>query len=254
MLFRSAPSTPTEFTTATSTVYQPVELVRAYGTGPGTPKGIEVEVVHRVDRVGADAPIQAPMYARGQTDFYNSSTSLSGNDDCGGSPKPPLYVKNPAQVFGSPLYLGSPTSPQYGTLDLNISSLINTLKSDASVINSDQSDAVFGGPNNYVTLYSNTSDPFNMNGLHLDDGSGYGMLLVEGDLKLEDLDWYGLILVTGNLQYQGESGNPLRIRGAVIANRTTDLTGNVDIKYDSCQIAKALADKPLQVRKWKERS
>jgi len=61
-------------------------------------------------------------------------------------------------------------------------------------------------------------------------------------------------LVTGHLSYQGESGNPVRIRGAVIANQISDLTGNVDIRYDSCQVAKALADQPLQVKKWKERS
>ncbi|MGH9425757.1 MAG: hypothetical protein ACRD2L_05550, partial [Terriglobia bacterium] len=213
---------------------------------------IEAELVHNVDKVGGS--LQAPMYARGNTTFYNSTTSVSGNDNCGVSAKPPMFVKTPAQIFGSPLYLGSPASPQYGPMDLDILSLINSLKAGASVVTTDRSNPVFGASTNYVTVYSNTSDPFNLNGLHFDDGTGYGTLLVEGDLKLEDADWYGLILVTGNLTYQGEPSNPVRIRGAVIANQTTDLTGNVDIKYDSCQVAKALADKPLQVRKWKERS
>jgi hypothetical protein len=229
-----------------------VELVRAYGTGPGKSKGIEVELVHNIDKVGA--PIQAPMYAKGNTTFFNSTTSVNGNDNCGVSAKPPMFVKTGADVFGSPLYLGTPASPQYGAMDLNISSLINSLRAGASVVTTDRSDPVFGSSTNYVTVYSDTSDPFNVNGLHFDDGTGYGTLLVEGDLKLEDADWYGLILVTGHLTYQGESGNPVRIRGAVIANQTSDLTGNVDIKYDSCQVAKALADKPLQVKKWKERS
>ncbi|OLE42008.1 MAG: hypothetical protein AUG11_02445 [Nitrospirae bacterium 13_1_20CM_2_62_14] len=248
----ASPATATEFTTATATSYQPVELVRAYGTGPGKSKGIEVELVHSIDKVGA--PIQAPMYARGDTHFYNSTTSVSGNDNCGASTKPPMFVKTPAEVFGSPLYLGSPATPQYGALDLNISSLINSLRAGATVVTTDQSDSVFGSSNNYVTVYSDTSNPVNVNGLHFDDGTGYGALLVEGDVKLEDLDWYGLILVTGHLSYQGESGNPVRIRGAVIANQISDLTGNVDIRYDSCQVAKALADQPLQVKKWKERS
>ncbi len=249
----AAPSTPTEFTTATATIYQPVELVRAYGTSAGKSKSIEVELVHNVNKVGA--PLQAPMYARGNTTFYSSTTSVSGNDNCGGaSAKPPVFVKTPAEIFGSALYLGSPASPQYGPMDLDISSLINSLRAGANVVTTDRSNPVFGGSTNYVTVYSDTSDPFNVNGLHFDDGTGYGTLLVEGDLKLEDADWYGLILVTGNLTYQGESGNPVRIRGAVIANQTNDLTGHVDIKYDSCQVAKALADKPLQVKKWKERS
>jgi hypothetical protein len=248
----SNPATATEFTTATATIYQPVELVRAYGTGPGKSKGIEVELVHNIDKVGA--PLQAPMYAKGNTTFYNNTTSVDGNDNCGVSVKPPMFVKTGADVFGSPLYLGTPASPQYGPMDLNISSLINSLRPGASVVTTDRSNQVFGSSTNYVTVYSNTSDPFNVNGLHFDDGTGYGTLLVEGDVKLEDLDWYGLILVTGNLTYQGEFGNPVRIRGAVIANQTSDLTGNVDIRYDSCQVARALADQPLQVKKWKERS
>ena len=165
-----------------------------------------------------------------------------------------MFVKTPAEVFGSPLYLGSPATPQYGALVLNISSLINSLRAGATVVTTDQSDSVFGSSNNYVTVYSDTSNPVNVNGLHFDDGTGYGALLVEGDVKLEDLDWYGLILVTGHISYQGESGNPVTIRGAVIANQISDLTGNVDIRYDSCQVAKALADQPLQVKKWKERS
>lgn len=253
-----APSTATEFTTVAATVYQPVELVRAYGTGPGKPKGIEVELVHRVDKVGDNAPIQAPMYARGDSNFPNPPTptpSVSGDDNCGVSAKPPIFVKTPATIFGSALYLGSPASPQYGPLDLNISSLINSLRAGATVLTSDQDDSVFGSSTNYVTVYSNTADPFNMNGLLFDDAEGYGTLLVEGDLKLqEDVDWRGLILVSGILTYAGVSDDPVRIRGAVIANQTYDLTGHLDIKYDSCQIAKALADKPLQVRKWKERS
>ena len=256
----AAPSTATEFTTATATSYQPVELVRAYGTSAGSSKTIEVELVHSIDKVGV--PIQAPMYAKGNTTFYNSKTSVNGNDNCGVSAKPPLFVKTGATVTGFPLYLGSPASPQYGPLNLNISSLINSLRAGAIKVNADLGDPHFGSPTNYVTVFSDTyspfvdgqANPYNVNGLHFDDGIGYGTLLVEGDLKLEDADWYGLILVTGHLTYQGESGNPVRIRGAVIANQVSDLTGNVDIRYDSCQVAKALADQPLQVKKWKERS
>lgn len=247
------PGTPTEFTTATATIYQPVELVRAYGSGSGTSKSIEVELVHNANKVGA--PIQAPLYGKGNTTFHDNTTSVSGNDDCGVSAKPPMFVKSPATIFGSPLYLGSPASPQYGPMDLNISSLINSLKAGATVLTSDQDDPVFGSSTNYVTVYSNTSDPFNINGLLFDDAVGYGTLLVEGDLRLqEDVTWKGLILVSGRLEYAGTLNQPVRIRGGVIANQSDDLQGHVDIRYDSCQIAKALADKPLQVRKWKERS
>ncbi|MGH7208226.1 MAG: hypothetical protein ACREIL_02460, partial [Nitrospiraceae bacterium] len=251
----AAPSTPTEFTTATATIYRPVELVRAYGTSAGKSKSIEAELVHNVDKVGGS--LQAPMYAKGNTTFFNNTTSVSGNDNCGGaSAKPPLFVKNGASILGSPpLYLGSPPSPQYGPMNLDISSLISSLKAGATVLTSDQDDSVFGSSTNYVTVYSDTSVPFNVNGLLFDDAEGYGTLLVEGDLKLqEDVDWRGLILVSGRLEYAGKLDEPVRIRGAVIANQTNDLRGYVDIKYDSCQIAKALADKPLQVKKWKERS
>ncbi|MGH7235460.1 MAG: hypothetical protein ACREIO_03680, partial [Nitrospiraceae bacterium] len=179
------------------------------------------------------------------------------------SAKPPVYVKTPAEIFGNPLYLGSPASPQYGPMDLDISSLINSLRAGAIRVTTDLDDPVFGSSTNYVTVFSDTyhpvvdnqSNPENVNGLVFDDANGYGTLLVEGDLRLQEtINWHGLILVSGLLTYAGEDDQQVKIRGAVIANQTNDLTGYVDIKYDSCQVAKALADKPLQVRKWKERS
>lgn len=249
---------PTEFTTSTATVFEPVELVRAYGASGASSKSIEVDLVRKVD-----LSVEASMYTKGNVTFQGT-TSVSGNDDCGGSAaKPPLFVKSPSQAFGAPLYYGSPASPQYGSLDLNISSLINSLRAAATTLTTDQTSVNFGSSSNYVTLYSDTSYPVNLNGLRLDRGTGYGILLVEGDLELRRNAWNGVVMVTGGLTYSTSTGEQVKVNGAVLANQTdgtqtVDRDGNAVIKYDSCHVAKALAGKPLevklQVKKWRERS
>ncbi len=251
-------SVPTEFTTATATVFEPVELVRAYGASGASSKSIEVDLVRNVS-----LSIEASMYTKGNITFI-STTSVSGNDDCGGaSAKPPVFIKNPSVISGSPLYLGSPPAPQNGTLDLDILSLINSLRAGATVLTTDQAEVNFGSSSNYVTVYSDTSNPVNLNGLKLDRGTSYGILLVEGDLELRRNTWNGIVLVTGGLTYSTTPTEPMAVKGAVFANHTSgtqtvDKDGDAVIKYDSCHVAKALAGKPLevklQVKRWRERS
>ena len=58
-----------------------------------------------------------------------------------------------------------------------------------------------------------------IDGLKIQNGIGYGMLLVEGDLTLGGgFEWNGLILVTGKLEFNGGALG-VNINGAVLANQ-----------------------------------
>ena len=68
--------------------------------------------------------------------------------------------------------------------DVDIIAHVNDLKGSAGVtLTADQSGMNYGNASNFVTLYSDTTNPFNVNGLKLSSVTGYGILLIEGDLN-----------------------------------------------------------------------
>lgn len=97
-----------------------------------------------------------------------------------------------------------------------------------------------------------------MNGLKLQNVTGYGILLIDGDLDLGGgFTWYGPILVTGSIALTlNGGGGGVNIHGQILSDTSTltDVTingGNV-IKYNSCEIAKAFASQPISVGNWKQ--
>ncbi len=74
-------------------------------------------------------------------------------------------------------------------------------------------------------------------------GRGQGVLLVSGDLQISgNFEWVGLIIVRGRMDISG-TGN--KITGGILTegvNLTTTgaFSGNVDINFSSCAIAKAV--------------
>ncbi len=74
-------------------------------------------------------------------------------------------------------------------------------------------------------------------------GRGQGVLLVSGNLDIKgDFEWVGLIIVRGRMDIAG-TGN--KITGGILTegvNLTTTgaISGNVDITFSSCAIAKAV--------------
>jgi hypothetical protein len=135
--------------------------------------------------------------------------------------------------------------------------MINSLKGSATyVLTEDTNNATYGTSTSYKTVYSNTNNPPNVNGLKLNNLTGYGLLLVEGDLVLGGgFTWYGPILVTGSVTLNGGGGG-INIHGQILSGTSTltDVTingGNV-INYNSCDIKKAFATQPLIVVNWKQ--
>jgi len=86
--------------------------------------------------------------------------------------------------------------------------MISSLKGSAQyTLTEDTNNATFGNSNSYKVVYSNTSSPANVNGLKLNNLTGYGILLVDGDLELGGgFTWYGPIVVTGSVTLNGGGG------------------------------------------------
>jgi hypothetical protein len=217
-------------------------------------------VVETVVKLYTGASSPATIYSKGDVTGNGSSLTVSGNDECGvETALAPIYTKTPAttNLNGSPTLSGSPSTPQSGSLDVAIQEMIAALKGSAAyTLTEDTENATYGTSTSYKTVYSNTSNPANVNGLKLNNVTGYGLLLIEGDLVLGGgFTWYGPILVTGSVTLNG-GGSGINIHGQILSGTSTltDVTingGNV-IKYNSCDIKKAFATQPLTVVNWKQ--
>jgi hypothetical protein len=246
----ATPTTAMQYTTAGATADKPVEIITAYGDSGGSSKIIEVEVVRNVGPA-----INSTIYTKGNVTGNGNSLFVNGNDNCGVAPSlPPIYTKTPSTTTlnGGPTLAGNPSTPQSGPDDLDIIGYISSLKTGATIVTTDQNGTNFGNSSNYVTIYSDTSNPPNVQGLKIQNGTGYGMLLVDGDLTLGGgFEWNGILLVSGTLVFNG-GGLGINIRGTVLATQTVDINGGVDVRYDSCEVKKSLSNLPLVIISWKE--
>jgi hypothetical protein len=87
--------------------------------------------------------------------------------------------------------------------------------------------------------------------------TGYGVLLVKGDLELAgNITWNGVIIVTGNIVTTGGGKDSKNILGQIYAGQNnlgdSSITGTVTVGYHSCNVKNALASQPLKVVNWKQ--
>ena len=246
----ASPTTAKQFTTAGSTEHKPVEIITAWAKTAGSVKSITVEVVKP-----PAPPIKAALYTKDDVTLNGSSMSIDGSDYCGSaSDKPPIYTKDPHTTInnGSPTFGGNPAAPVAGPDDIDISGYVSDLKASATeIITADQNGTDYGDSGNFVTCYCDATGL--VQGLAMRNLTGYGILLVEGDLTLSGgFDWNGLILATGTVTFNGGGPNSLNVRGAVLGNDVVDVNGGVNISYDSCMIEDALSGYSPVVISWKD--
>jgi Tfp pilus assembly protein PilX len=234
-------------------------VITSVATGPSNSKA-KVETVVNLYTM-PETP--ATIYSKGDVTGNGSSLTISGVDNCGtASALAPIYTKDPAttNLSGSPTLLGVPPTPEHGSLEIDIGSYIDSMQKAASItLTADQNGGNIGSSTNYKTVYSWPDDPANFNnqGLKLQNLTGYGTLLVKGDLELGGgFTWYGPILVTGSITLNGGGGAGVNIYGKVLSGTSTvtDVTvnGSNTITYDSCQIKKAMSGAALKVATWKQ--
>jgi hypothetical protein len=246
----ATPATPVQYTGTVVGMDQPVEKLLGYGYDGSSVHVIEAEAVR------APGPlITATIYAKQDLKGNGSSLYVDGNDNCGTAPAvAPIYTLSPAitNLSGNPTFDGNPNTAQSGPTNIAIADFVTRLNIRATVLSEDQNGATFGAADHYVTVYSNTADPVNVDGLTIQNSTGYGLLLVQGDLTMGGgFEWNGLILVTGTLTFNG-GGSGINIRGAVLANQTVDVNGGVDVRYASCHLFNLFNTLPYRIISWNE--
>ena len=223
-------------------------LITSVATGPnGAFARVEKEAA-----IVQGPPVVSTSYSEGDVTGNGNAMSISGVDACGQeSTLPEIYTVTGAEVDMNPMPDDITTETGADVVDIN--DQINSIKPGATEI-VDPDTADFGDSNNYVSLYSQPDPNPPTNGeLTLNNISGYGTLLVDGDLTITGgFDWHGLVLVTGTLTLSGGGHETKSISGAVYANNTITYNGNIDIQYDSCAIANSMTGWPLQPLSWKQ--
>ena len=232
-------------------------VITSVATGPNNAKAI---VITTVQLYSFSSP--ATVYSKDNMTVSGSSIAISGNDQssCGGTALAPIYTMDPATTTenGSPTLTGSPATPQHGTLDLDLASYVSTLSAGANyTLTDDVTNADYGSSSNFVTVYADAIGTQADGELKLNNVTGYGVLLVKGDLELAgNITWNGLIIVTGKIKTTGGGKNSKNILGQIFAGKNdigdSDISGSVTVGYHSCNIKNALASQPLKVVNWKQ--
>jgi Tfp pilus assembly protein PilX len=229
-------------------------LITSIATGPGNSKAIVQTVVEVFPMVSSPSAI----YTKGDVTGNGTSLTVSGNDACGGGTNlDAIYANGDWNPNGSPTLTGAVT--EFGPLDLDITDMISQLKDSANIkLTEDTSNATYGSSTSFKTVYSNTSSPNNVNGLKLSNVTGWGILIVEGDLELGGgFNWNGIIIATGAVNLNGGGGpQAVNIQGQLLSGTSTvtdiSFNGSNNITYNSCYVKKATSQAPLNVLSWKQ--
>jgi hypothetical protein len=103
--------------------------------------------------------------------------------------------------------------------------------------------------NYFPIIYSTTS-------LHVNNGRGQGILLVDGDIRMNgNFQWYGLIVARDDII---KGNGTADIHGAVMARNAniadaSEVLGNITFRYSQCSLERAMRGS-AQVVQAKERA
>ena len=231
-------------------------MITSVATGPGSSKA----TVQTIVGLYSLPPSPATVYSQDNVTLSGTAISISGVNACDPtSSLAPIYTVDPATTTqnGIPVLTGTPPTPQHGTTSIDLPTYAEALKASANTtLTSDESGATYGSSSNYVTVYSDATAQADGE-LRLNNVTGYGILVVKGNLQLAgNLNWTGIILVTGVITSSGGGSNSKNIMGQVYAGSSalgdSTISGSVTIGYDSCKVKQALASQAMKVSSWKQ--
>jgi hypothetical protein len=241
-------------------------VITSVATGPNNAKAIVITTV-KIYEFSGNSP--ATLYSKDDTTLNGSSINITGVDagNCGSGNLSAVYVySEPGNTHtitenGSPTLGGSPPT-QSGNTNLDLQSYVDSLRGSASVtltqdVSASGNDTTsYGSATNYVTVYADATQQGDGE-LRLNNVTGYGILLVKGDLQLAgNINWNGIIIATGVITASGGGSNSKNIQGQIYSGASslgdTTVSGSVTIGYNSCDVKKALSSQPLKVVNWKQ--
>lgn len=239
---------PVQFVGRGMNGFFPVMVVASTGLSEGGNTRIVAELAHY-----PGPKLLGALCAGNSVTLTGNSSMISGRDSCGKAPSvPPIFSSSKVTYSGDVTFDGEPSTPVQGHVAVNLSGSIHVLKSEALPVNASGDLHQFGNETHYANLYNGNSQKQPFSRLTLQNTTGYGILLSDGDVILgEGVTWEGMIVSTGTITFKG-GHKGIRIRGAVWANDILQHDGQLDIQYDSCRIKRALQSRPLTVLQWRE--
>src|SRR5258706_7185124 len=233
--------------------------ITSVATGPNNAKAV---VTTTIQLYSLSTTSPAAVYSKDNVTLSGSSLSINGTNagaaTCGGGNLSAVYNYDPSTTSSN----GNPTTTggvAHGNTNNDLVSLVNTLKTRAATtLSADPANnSTFGSSSNYGIVYADATNTQADHKLDLNNITGYGILLVNGDLDMAgNINWNGIIIVTGVLSSSGGGSNGKNITGQVYTGSSalgdTTISGNIDIAYDSCAVEKALSSQPITVVNWKQ--
>ena len=234
-----------QFTTTLSSLYAPVEVITSHGQVEGADAIIQTDVAHP-----AGPPLWAPMYVGAEVVLSGRMITIQGMDACGLFPAglPPVSLAPSASLVGTAGLTGNPATPQRSPIALNLDEQISELKKNANPVIADMIGMNVGSSTTPTVQYAEPLSGL----LTLSQVSGYGILLVKGNVQIAaPFQWQGLIVASGQITFSGGLGSAT-INGALYAERVQVLHHDVSIALDTCPIARTLRTLPVQVLTWRQ--
>jgi hypothetical protein len=231
-------------------------VITSVATGPNNAKA-SVTTTVQLYTFSSNSP--AVVYSKDNVTLSGSSLSVNGNDagNCGGGNLSAVYTMNPATTTSN----GNPTTTggiANGTTNLDLQAYVDQFKTSANyTLTADVTNATYGSATSNVVVYADAAATQADHELRLNNVTGYGILIVKGDLQMAgNLNWQGIIIVTGVLTSSGGGSDGKNIQGLVYSGASalgdTAISGNIDVAYNSCMVQNALAGNPLTVVNWKQ--
>lgn len=235
-------------------------VITSVATGANNAKAVVATTV-RLYQLASSSP--AVVYSKEDVDISGANNLvINGSDNCGVlSNLETVYAYSPATANqnGNPVLSSEPVS---GNMNIDIEAMADSLKGGATVtLTSDKTSSghvTYGSSSSPVIVYSDAITDQADDELKLNNVTGYGILIVRGNLEMAgNFNWNGIIIVTGQFKTTGGGSDAKNILGQIYGGSSskvgdTDISGSVNMQYDSCEIKKALSSQPLQVVNWKQ--
>ncbi|MFQ5712637.1 MAG: pilus assembly PilX N-terminal domain-containing protein [Candidatus Scalinduaceae bacterium] len=226
----------------------PVEIITSYGSNGKSSSIVEVHT-----RKIPGPPIVAGIY--GNNVDINGNVDITGDDACSSGSIPCVGYSTNLDLTGGAIDLVSQAGPSTQiTPAIDVTAQVDALESTATVIWGDADDPAqnitVGSISNYEIVFCDATQLSDLR-LDINNLTGYGTLVVRGDLDLGgSTTWYGLIIVSGDITI---SGNGTNIHGAIVANDVAQLSGNIDIYYDTCKLDYANGSYRYATSRWEDK-
>jgi hypothetical protein len=245
----STSTTAEQFTSDDNPVNaSPVEIITSYGSSNNSSGIIEVQA-----RRLPGPPVVTAIY--GKSVDIDGNVDITGNNACSSDSVPCVGYSDEFDSGGGAVDLVSQAGQS--TLinpTLIIGAYVDQLESTATIFLYDEDDPLqnytVGSDSNYEIVFCDATQLSDLE-LNINNLTGYGTFVVRGDLVLAgNVNWYGLIIVSGNIKISGNGNN---IHGAIVAGDVAQLSGHINIYYNTCKIDNANDSYRYAAFRWEDK-